>query len=191
MRKTLITLLLAALLLFSFGAMAAEPDLDEHFDEDGVALENPMHDVETFEELCAAVPGAKIANAPEGATDIFYCWIHTEPVIAQIQFFYGDDAYTYRATALADSQNPVDIDGLYLDFDLEEKFDNLFPGDNDLFTVHSKSDDTYVMIDWVRADANTQYTLFSETAGETDMRIMDVIAKLLPAGDNWTITPNE
>lgn len=191
MKKLLMLLLALAMLLSGASALATEDTDHSHLDDDGMLIANPMHDVATFEALVQAVPGITLAPIPEDASSISYCWIHTEPVIAQVQFYWGEDYYTYRAAALTDPANPADIDGVYLPFDLIETFDNLFENDQDAFVLKSSSEDEYVVADWARNDLNTQYSLFSETAGEPDMRIIDLVELLLPAGDDWALSDDE
>lgn len=191
MKKLLAVLIALTMLLGTTAALASEQESHEHLDEEGALVVNPMHDVATFEELVAAVPGVQLSPVPEGATDVSYTWIHTEPTIAQIQFQYEGHFYTYRAAVLVDHDNPADIDGIYLAFDHEEGFDNTFEGDDDYLHVRSNTEDTYALIDWSRVDVGTQYSLFSETAGEPNMDIIETAVILLPAGDDWWTMPDD
>lgn len=183
--------LMFALLLLALPCALAETDPSAHVDEDGETIDNPMHDVDSFEALQAAVPGVVIARPPEDANTVTYTWIHAEPVIAQIQFIWGEDFYTYRAAALPDSGEKADIDGLYLPFDEEESFTNLFEGEEDVLRVRSSTEEAYAVCDWVRADLKTQYSLFSETAGEPEMPIIELAATLMPVQSAWAEDSDE
>ncbi|MEA5067782.1 MAG: hypothetical protein VB067_02230, partial [Christensenellaceae bacterium] len=90
-RLTVWLLLLVLALVMAPCALAQE---DEHLDEDGVLIENPVHDVATLEELTAAAPGVAIPALPEDAGTIVYSYIHGEPLVAQIQFHWGEHLYT-------------------------------------------------------------------------------------------------
>lgn len=185
--KKWVSLAIVVMMLFTGCVVFAE---DIHVDEDGELLDNPIHEAATLDELLAAVPGVVMSDAPEGSTEVSYAWIHTEPEIAQIQFCYGDDYYTYRAAVTETPETPADIDGLYLPFDVAETFDNIFE-DGAAFQAYSSSDEDYVVIHWVRPDAKCQYSLFSETAGGDEMRIMEVIEKVFPAGTAEKLEDNE
>ncbi len=187
MKRLGVWLLLLALALVMAPCALAQEDDHDHLDEDGVLIENPVHDVTTLEELAEAVPGVDMPALPEDADGIVYSYIHAEPLIAQIHFRWGEHAYALRAAKLPKDMKARDIDGLYLPFDVIEEFTNLFEGYEDLLVVKSSAGEAYAVCDWTHAAAGTQYALFSETGGEPEMPIIELAALLMGANTGWTI----
>ncbi|MDO4549108.1 MAG: SH3 domain-containing protein [Clostridia bacterium] len=169
---------------------------DAHMDE--IAIEekqiaSPIHEVASYEELTAAVPGIAIAMPPADAHEESYCWIEGDPVIAQITFGLDDDYYTYRASFAATEDDVTDIDGVYLPFDEEEVLDGLFQNGFEL-NLRTLTTDTYAVVDWYYPSEQTQFGLFSETAGYPEMRIVTVAETLVPLdgdAESWALNEDE
>lgn len=185
--KKLLTLLLALCLMAAPCALAQEEALT---DEDGLALINPVHSVQSLEELAGAVPGAALPALPEDVQTVLYSYIDGEPTVAQIQFYWGEDFYTLRAAALPEDGVALDIDGVYLVFDEIEEFTNLYEGDEDRLMVKSSSEEPYAVADWTRADLGAQYSLFTESGGEPEMPIVQLAAMLMAHESDW-VTADE
>lgn len=178
--KRLFALLLTfALTAMSFGAFAAETTMPGETPIPETEIINPMHDVETYEALCAAIPEIAIDRVPEGAEEIRYSWIDGDPKIAQIQFAWGEDFYTYRAAFAEDETAKADIDGLYFDFDHMETLTGLFKSGFAL-NLRAFENETEAAVDWFIPAVKTQYSLFSETAGSPGMNIVMLAELIIP-----------
>ena len=182
------------LLTAAFGAFAAETTLPGETPIPEETIVNPMHEVESYEALAAALPDIAIDRVPEDAEEITYAYIDTEPKIAQIQFAWGDDYYTYRAAYAADEASKQDIDGLYFDFDYNEVLPGLFENGQTL-NLRAFENEAEAAVDWYIPAVKTQYSLFSETAGSPDMKIVMLAELIVPTdGDaeaEWALNTAE
>lgn len=87
---------------------------------DAELVVSPMNSVDSFEALQAALPEIELFDVPEGATNVSYDWINTEPTIAQIIFDFDGVTYCYRAAHSETAEDMVDIDGIYTPLHEEE-----------------------------------------------------------------------
>lgn len=167
MKKRLISAALCiCLCLMGLGAACAEEMMSE--------MPNPMEYYETFEELSAAMPGLRMALPPEDAVDVSYTRIGG--AIAQIEFEWDGDFYTYRTAAARDDDENEDIHGIYSDFD--DDLDDDAPGKLDLpayvddFDFEYNHGDGQVLVSWYCEKCAQRFTLYSETAGNPQMRML-------------------
>ena len=192
--KFLALLLTLTLLAFGVGAYAAETEAPGETPIPEETIVNPMRDVESYEALVAALPDIAIDRVPEGAEEISYAWIDGDLKIAQIQFAYGEDYYTYRAAYAASEADKHDIDGLYFNFDHQESLPGLF--ENGLVIgLRAFENEAEAAVDWYIPAVKTQYSLFSETAGSPDMKIVMLAELIVPTdGDaeaEWALNTAE
>ena len=142
--------------------------------EDLSGMINPMEYYETFDELCEAMPGIRMALPPEDAEDISYATING--IIAQIEFSWDADFYTYRAAPAKDDDENEDIDGIYADFD--DDLDDDAPGKLELpsyvddFDFKYNHEDGQVLVTWYCENCAQRFSLYSETAGNPEMRML-------------------
>ncbi len=146
----------------------------------GGEVVSPMTSFETFEELQAAMPDVKLLAAPEDALDVSYNTIAGEPLLAQIEFSWDDDLYTLRAAA-ASAKN-IEMAGVYVDFDdddaAEELIDVAFAPAIKDFALSTDHDDGQTLASWYNQDSKTAFTLYSETAGAPELRILFLLGVL-------------
>lgn len=182
-----IALLLAALLMLTCVSVLA--------DAEEVSIPNPIHEVDSYEALCAALPDIAIDKVPEDAAEVTYDWIEGDPKIAEIQFSWGDHDYTYRAAACADDVPTQEIDGVYADFTHVEEIPGLF--DNGQVLTYSANEDGNGMglVTWNIPSVKTQYSLFSETAGMPDATILRLAKLIVPTDSDdaakWAANDDE
>ena len=102
MKRTCLALLACLLALALLGACAKPTEESSASEETAsseqmVGMPSPIHEVDTYADLLAAVPGTVLSDAPEGATAVSYNYIDGEPIISQIQFALDGYEYCYRA----------------------------------------------------------------------------------------------
>ncbi|MEG0048596.1 MAG: hypothetical protein RR865_05485 [Clostridia bacterium] len=162
-------------------------------DSFNLTLANPLTELATFEELCAALPQLLLHNAPKGAAEVNYNSIEGEPLLAQINFTVDGHEYKYRAAAaatnkIADHQEDV-VSGLYYHFDQDVDEEDVEEGDKLPFAIPTNFPPKFEMeynqktpevaLHWYEPQAKTQYCLFSDTAGMPDMTFLAVAEALL------------
>ena len=111
MRKTLLAVTVAALLLTSFGGAYA--------DSATVSVSGIELPVGSFSELTAQVPDVPLMDAPKGATDVAYSIVGDSPTVAQMRFVLHDRTFTYRAARFGTSASMPDISGMTNAFDAQ------------------------------------------------------------------------
>lgn len=184
-----ILFLVLAMMMALVPAVTAEEEV-AFVDDMGLEVENPIYHVESLEELRQELPQITLPDLPKMATGEVFCVGHTDAFdFAQIQFAWGEDFFNLRAAQLPADGNPIDIDGLYLAFDKEETFTNLFEGETDALLVRSSTTEAYVACYWVHD--GIQYSLFSETAGEPEMTAIEVAAELMEKLDVGEVSDDE
>lgn len=168
--KKSIALLIAALICFALCGAVAEGDT-------GVGMPNPMEEYESFEEMRAAIPGGiRMALPPDDAQEITYFTISKQ--IAQIDFYWDGDFYTYRAVHAKDDDEFEDMHGVYVDFDEdledsdaeEEKL--TIPEYADDFDIEYNLNDGQVLVSWYCEKCSQRFSLYSETAGYPQMNLL-------------------
>ena len=123
--------------------------------EDLIGMINPMEYYETFDELCEAMPGIRMALPPEDAEDVSYATING--IIAQIEFSWDADFYTYRAAPAKDDDAPGKLE---------------LPSYVDDFDFKYNHEDGQVLVTWYCENCAQRFSLYSETAGNPEMRML-------------------
>lgn len=141
---------------------------------------NPMTEFDTYEELCAAAPGMTLFPAPEGAENISYATIDAEVLIAQVEFSWMGDDYTMRAASAPDQDASEDIHGVMGDFEHDMDKDELglalsYPASVKDLELEYNDEDGMALLSWYDGLGQTRHTLFSETAGKPEMRILKLL----------------
>lgn len=159
------------------------------------AVVTPYTDCATVDELRAAFPAIVLADAPQGSTEISYAsYVSGAPTsFAQIMFTYEGNEYTYRAMGaatadIADAQEEI-LAGIYIDFDEDVDEEDVREGEKIPFTVpveftfefelEYNTRDAVANLSWYNPQSQTQYNLYSETAGMPDMKLLAVAQALL------------
>lgn len=107
--KKLLSILMAAMLLFVFAGCSGETEKEENTENGiGTQIPNPIKEMGSGEEIESAL--GFTVKVPDGSMDVSYSTISSE--IAQAQFTYGDNNYVLRASKLTD-----DFTGVYEDFE--------------------------------------------------------------------------
>lgn len=164
--KTL-AILLAAVMCLVFGCATAE---------ETVGLPNPMDEYESYEDMMAAIPGLRMATAPEDSQSVTYYTIDKK--IAQIEFLWDGDSYTYRAVQARDEDEYEDMHGVYVDFDedldesdaTEEKL--MIPEYAKDFDLEYNLKDGQVLVSWYCSKCSQRFSLYSDTAGYPKMNLL-------------------
>ncbi len=176
----ILVLMLAMLLLTSVSLADDNTASDDGEMLIGGETVSPMTSFESFEELATAMPGVTLLAPPADALDIAFNTIDGEPLIAQIEFSWDGDLYTLRAAA-TDAKNS-EMAGVYVDFDDEDAASELTdltfaPGVQD-FSLKADHDDGQVLASWYDQANKTSYTLYSDTAGAPEMRILFLLTEM-------------
>ena len=181
--RTILFFTAALILLTGCGAKQAPADaeatpatqtaVEETTEQTGLA--NPVHPVDDYTTLVLSAPGTLLSDAPSGATKVNYSYIDGTPVIAQIQFAYGDDTYVYRA-AHAEADTEQDISGVYETFDHEETV--VTNGGNYQLCYLSGKD--MGLATWYNPGTACVYSLYSETGCGISEPIKKVADLLVP-----------
>ncbi len=116
MKKKLIALVSAVCLIMMLSACGKQnvPQPDEPVDG-GAAVVNPMH--ESSQEAILQELGLSF-QIPAGAENVAFWTIGSNPVLAQMDFTFDGDKYTYRIST--DSGNE-DISGMYYEWEQTEE----------------------------------------------------------------------
>jgi len=114
MKEKTAALVLGLALIFGLaGCGVPAGDKTASAEEGTVGLANPVQD-STKEEI-RQLDGV-VMEEPEGASDVRYSRITTEPVIDQMQFSYDGDDCCYR---IAKTDELQDISGMYYEWESE------------------------------------------------------------------------
>ena len=162
MKKRILAMFLAVCTLMSFAVIGAS------------AEENPVNQMPDYKTLAEAQPSIKLNDVPEGSTDVRYGWLNNIPAIDQIDFTYDGHTYCFRAAACPAGTASLDISGVYGQFPsistVEVSGENQAGGS---YTLRYDSQSGKGLANWNSEMAETQYSLYSETACKGD-RIEDM-----------------
>lgn len=144
---------------------------------------SPMTSYKTLQEMFAAAPGINMMDVPEGATDVSYNTITGGEVspIAQIEFKYEGDDYTYRAAVCKAEADMKDIAGVYDQLSSQKNVmtdPNLTAGGS--YNLQYNEDSALGLATWFYAPTLCQYSLFTTTGCAADQKIEEVVDYLLP-----------
>lgn len=192
-----VAVLLAAVLLF--GCSAKKQDVDavptpEFVDpsvvvtddpmqpaEPTAQISNPVHDVLDYNALLTAVPEVLMADAPSGATDVFYSYIDGTPMISQIIFTLDGNEYTYRGAAVAQDAQ-TDIAGVYDTLDksaamVAPDVDGLLGGE---YMLKYATGSSVGVASWYYEPTGAQYTVYTPTGCDVSQGIVSVVKQVMP-----------
>ncbi len=189
MRKVMVwcmTIMLVACAFVGCAAKTEEAITQQESQTSGeqqTGLANPVHQVADLASLLAAVPGVQMADAPAGSTGVTYSYIDGTPTIAQIEFTFEGNAYTYRA-AVATKAAQSDISGVYEQLDKTAIY--TVPDDEKAggtFTLKYATGQVYGLSTWFYEMAACQYSLYTATGCDVSQSIVNVTRMLLPLMD--------
>ena len=158
-------------------AVSTAPVISAAPEESPVGMVNPVIEAESYQALCNAVTPIKLADAPEGADSVTYTYINTEPLVAQINFNYGGNEYTYRAAACENESAQTDISGVYDTLENEETNSN----DGGSYKLRSSKTKTMGVAQWYDDAVKCQYSLYTPTGCDINQQIEDVTDILMAA----------
>ena len=188
MKKTLVWCMAILLIVSVFSGCSSktEPAVSqsdqpaEAATEQQAGMPSPIHEVADLAALLAAVPGVQMSDAPSGATDVSYCYIDNQPVIAQIKFVLNGNDYTYRAAA-ASKEAQADISGVYEPLDKTAIYtvpDADKTGGS--FTLKYAAGQVYGLSTWFYEPTMCQYSLYTTTGCDISQSVVNVTQSLLP-----------
>ena len=152
-------------------------------------MPSPVHELDSYAALLAAQPKAMLSDAPEGATNVTYCYIDNEPTISQIQFTYEGNDYTYRAAASPEAAQ-TDIAGIYETLGKTEQLkveDNVTMGGQ--YALRYQEGTTMGLATWYYTPTGCQYSLWTETGCDVNQSIEEVVDLLLPIANDANGNP--
>ncbi len=149
-----------------------EPKPDEEEQLVGEDVVSPMNEMDDLGTLLAAVPGLTLYDAPEGASDVTYNWINTDPIIAQIEFKLNGIEYCYRAAKCDTAEDQTAIDGIYAEMhEVAERED-----------VHLCYDEEeqFAAVHYFSEAEKAQYSLVAPVQPDGGEGIMAIAWEMLP-----------
>ncbi|MEG0750395.1 MAG: hypothetical protein RR998_00965 [Oscillospiraceae bacterium] len=143
-----------------------------------IGLPNPVVEVASYEELQQNVPGAAIVMPPKDAAAVRYSYIKNTDgsiMLAQINFSYNANTYTYRCALCKDEAGIQKIDGMNYTFTHTETVE--LP-DGVKYKLETYDAEGAGVATWYSAVEQCQYSLSTITSADAATVIKDVVPLL-------------